>query len=103
MSENNSVIPGLKVILHNASRVNNPDDPSLPYKLEASFRPPEFMQMTFILLVGSQEQIVIRSETREAMMQFVEGNQFATHPRLIKLTVTGPEGEILSLPEKKQP
>lgn len=85
------VIPGLKLIRHNASGVNEPDDPSYPYKLEANFRPPEFMNVAFVMLHGGSEEIVVRGKTREALEKFVEVNKLNTHPRLRELTITGPE------------
>lgn len=94
------VIEGLKLIQHNAGGVNIPDDPTYPYRLEASFRPPELMIVTFIALHGGSENIVVRGMTQEALEEFVEENDLKNHPRLRSLTITGPEDEvILSLPE----
>jgi hypothetical protein len=89
-----SDIPGLKLILHNASNVNNPDDPSFPFKLEGSFRKPEFMEVAFILQHGPTEELVVRGMTLEAINKLIEENGFRTHPRLRKLTITGPDGLV---------
>ncbi len=86
------VIPGIKLIRHNASGVNEPDDSSMPYKLEASFRPPEFMTMAFIGLCGGSEEIVVRAETHKALDKFLKVNDLRKHPRLRRLTITGPKG-----------
>ncbi len=94
---NEGVIPGTKLIRHNTGGVNKPDDPTMPFKLEASFRPPEFMQVAFVGLCGSSEEIVVRGETREALDEFVEANNLNSHPRLLKLNITGPEDQ--STPE----
>ena len=91
MSKKDDPIPGIKLIRHNANRVNNPDDPSYPWKLEASFRAPEFMEMTFIFMIGSTEEIVVRGMTREALEKFVEVNDLRRHPRLLRLDITGPK------------
>ena len=85
------VIPGIKLIRHNAGGINEPDDPSMPWKLEANFRPPEFMNVAFVLMHGGSEEIVVRGDTREALEEFVEENNLRTHPRLRRLTITGPE------------
>jgi hypothetical protein len=95
------VIPGIKLICHNANRVNVPDDPSFPFKLEASFRPPEFMMMAFIGLVGGSEEVVIRGMTKEDLDEFVELNNLRTHPRLLHITITGPDGILEQLPQKE--
>jgi len=91
-------IPGLKLIHHNVSGVNLPDDPSFPFKLEANFRPPEFMDVAFVLMHGESEEIVVRSMTKESLDKFVEMNNFHTHPRLRRLTITGPDGIVEQTP-----
>ena len=93
------VIPGLKLIRHNASNADLPDDPSLPFKLEANFSPPEFMIVTFIGLFGGSEELVVRSVTKEALDQFMTGQDLRRHPRLRHLTITGPDGIIEQIPK----
>lgn len=85
-------IPGLKLIYHNAGGVNNQDDPSLPFKLEGIFDSPEFMKFTFSLMHGDTEKIVVRAETKEMLDEFIERQGFLTHPRLISITISGPDG-----------
>ena len=94
------IIPGLKLI-YQTGGTNIPDDPSMPYKLEANFRPPEFMQVAFVFIHGGSEEIVVRSETRKALDRFIKENHLDTHPRLRRLTITGPNGIELQLPEKE--
>lgn len=86
------VIEGIKLIKHNGGGVNLPDDPSLPWRLDAHFRAPEFMQVAFVMLYGN-ETICVRGKTKEALEQFVEVNKFKTHPRLISLEITQPEAK----------
>ena len=97
------VIPGLKLIRQNSKQVNNPDDPSFPFKLEVSFSPPEFMEFTFVSLYGGTEEIAVRGMTEEALKKFVEKNGFRTHPRLIRLTITGPDGIIEKIDKAPKP
>lgn len=84
-------IKGVKLIHHNASGVNLPDDTSLPWRLDANFRPPEFMVIAFIGIFGGSETICVRGETREALEEFVEMNNLRKHPRLRSLEITQPE------------
>jgi hypothetical protein len=84
-------IPGIKVIKHNAGHINNPDDPSLPYRVDLRLRAPEFMAVAFIGLYGGTEDIVVRATTEEAAEAFLAKYGFRTHPRLISVTVTKPE------------
>lgn len=93
------VIPGLKLIKHNASRVDLPDDPSFPFRLDLSLRPPEFMSMAFLGLIGSTEELVVRGMTQEALGELIERNHFRTHPRLRHMTVTGPDGVVEQVPQ----
>ena len=91
------VIPGLKLIRHNSSNVDVPDDPSFPFKLEVLLRPPEFMTLAFVGLYGGSEEVVVRSMTKEALDTFIVLNKLRKHPRLISLTVTSPEGIVEQL------
>jgi len=89
------IIPGLKLIYQTGGQ-RQPDDPSMPYLLEANFRPPVFMNVAFV----RSEEIVVRGETRQALDKFVQANDLDTHPRLRKLTITGPNGVELEIPKK---
>lgn len=90
----NEVIPGLKVIHHSASGVDATDDPSFPFKLEGNFGPPNFLEVSFILMRGGSETFVIRAMNREALDKFIELNEYRTHPRLRRLIITGPDGVL---------
>jgi len=91
------IIPGLKLIKHNASNVDLPDDPSFPFKLEASFDPPQFLRMAFIGLYGGSEEIVVRGMTKEVLDELLDENHLRTHPRLRRFTITGPDGIVEQL------
>ena len=86
------IIDGLKLISHTGGK-NIPDDPTYPYRLDVSLRPPELMFFAFVALYGN-EDVVVRGLTLEAIEKFVSVNMLDTHPRLIRLVITGPEGEI---------
>ena len=92
-SHDSDVVPGIKVIYH-TGEVDIEDDPSMPFKLEANFRPPEFMIVAFIGLYGGSEEVIVRDMTLEALNEFAQKNHLKTHPRLRKLTLTGPDGII---------
>lgn len=83
-----AAIPGIKLIYH-TGELDNPDDSSLPWRLDANFRPPEFMEFTFIALYGGEERLVVRSDTKEHLEDFVQAH-LRSHPRLKNLTITGP-------------
>ena len=86
------IIEGLKLIKLNSIRIDEPDDPSYPYKLEANLSPPELMQVAFVMLHGGSEEMVVRAMTREALDQFIEVNDLRRHPRLRRMIITGPKG-----------
>ena len=81
-------------VISATGRPDKPDDPSMPYKLEMSLSPPEFMQVTFVLLYGGSEDVVIRATSRRAIERLITKNDYRTHPRLRRLTLTGPQGVI---------
>lgn len=97
----NKVIDGVKLIKHNASGINNPDDTSYPYKLEMSLSPPLFMDIAFIGIHGASEEILVRGKTEEALTELIDLNNFRTHPRLRQLTLTGPDGVILTIEQHR--
>jgi hypothetical protein len=83
-------IDDLKLIRLNSARINEPDDPSYPYKLEVNLSPPELMLVAFVMLHGGSEEIVVRGRTREAVERFIEQNDFPNHQRFRWLAITGP-------------
>ena len=85
-------IDGIKLIRHNAARVNNEDDPSYKFRLEMICRPPEFMQVAFSFIYGN-EVVVLRGKPLEALEEFVKVNDLDTHPRLISLKIKDDDGE----------
>lgn len=85
-------IEGLKLIRLNSARINGPDDPSYPYKLEVNLSPPDLMLVAFVMLHGGSEEMVVRAMTREALDQFIDRNDLRRHPRLRRMTITGPGG-----------
>ena len=89
------VIPGIKLIRHNATEKELPDDPSFPFKLEISLRPRERDEVLFILLYGGTEEAIVRGVSREALEQLINANDLRNHPRLRHLIITGPDGSIL--------
>lgn len=93
-------IEGLKVIRFNSARINEPDDPSYPYKLVINLRPPDFMQVAFIMLYGGSEELLVRALTRKAIDDFVAQHDFHHHPRLRHMTLTapGPDGTLVETP-----
>ena len=98
MSNDDGNIEGLKLIKHNANNIDEPDDPSYPFKLEMVFRAPGFLQFTFVAMHGGSEDVVVRGMTKEAVDELIEKNSFRSHPRLKRLTFTGPDGIVEQLP-----
>jgi hypothetical protein len=85
------IIEGIKLIKHNMGGVTNPDDPSYgPWRLDAIFRVPSFMEVAASFIYG-REEIVLRGKTKEALEQFADVNGLKTHPRLQSLEITQPE------------
>lgn len=90
-----SQIDGLRLVYLTGAKLNGSedrDDTGYPYRLEVNLRPPELTDVAFIMLYGGSEEIVVRSSTRQAIDQFVDMNEFRKHPRLRRMTITGPDG-----------
>jgi hypothetical protein len=80
-------IKGIKLIKLNSQGIDNPPDPSYPFTMKAILRPPEFMTMAFIGLVGGYEELIVQGKTKEAIHQFIKRNDLDRHPRLISLKI----------------
>jgi hypothetical protein len=96
-------IEGIKLIKLNSSGINEPDDPTYPWKLEISFSPPEFLIIAFIGLFGGSEELVVRGMTREALEELLESEGYRHHPRLRKITITGPDGKPEEIERQQRP
>ena len=82
----------IKVIYANAQRYKVPDDPSFPWKLHVVLRPPEFMQVAFMMMCGGTEEIIVRGKTKESLEEFLNTHHLnANHPRFIRMTLNQPE------------
>lgn len=92
-------IPGIKLIRFNTAKIDLPDDLTYPFKLEAIFRPPDFMTVAFVGIYGGSEEIVVRGLTKEALDKFLEVNELRRHPRLNRLTITGPKEIVEQFPK----
>lgn len=84
------IIPGLKLIRHDLSGVDITDDPSFPFRLDATFTPSRFMAV-FMGPNGGTEEIRVRGMTCEVLEQFAETNGLKNNPRLITMNITQPE------------
>jgi len=62
------------------------------YRLEVNLRPPELMQVTFIMLHGGSDELIVRAKTRASIDRFIKLNDLRRHPRLRRMTITGPGG-----------
>lgn len=88
-------LDGLKLVRLNTARIDEPDDPAdatYPYRLEVNLRPPELMEVAFIMMHGGSEVIVVRGKTRSVIDEFVDLNDLKAHPRLRRMSITGPGG-----------
>jgi hypothetical protein len=87
----------LKIIRLTSEGINEPDAPyesTYPYKLTAHLSPPDFMQVTFIMLHGGSEELIIRGRTSEALDRFITRNNLKQNPRLRGMMITGPNGDV---------
>ena len=93
-----AAIPGLKLIRHNYGGVNNVDDPTLPFHLDVSLRPPSFLRVANAVQLGN-EVLLLRGQTRKALEQFVAANELEENPRLESWRITQTAGWLKPDPE----
>jgi hypothetical protein len=82
----------VKVITANTYRINDPDDPSFPWMIELVCRPPSFMSMAFVGIVGPTEIITVIAKDQEALEAAMAESDLRGHPRTMRFRVSGPEG-----------
>lgn len=90
-----TTVESLVLIEHTGTRGLNPPAnvaDTHPWCVEVDCSPPEFMSFAFVCLRGGSERVVVRADTRAHLDEFMAKNNFRNHPRLRKLTVTGPHG-----------
>ena len=88
----------VKLIKH-TGECDHPDDPSLPFKLHLVMRPPGFMIVTWVMLYGGVEGVIVRGRTLEALSAWMNDSELKTHPRFLRYTIT--DGDNAVVEEKK--
>ena len=87
------LIPGLYLVKH-TSFVNREDNPDMPYKLEIWMRPglQNVLRLNFMFRdqKTTEEEIVIRGETLEAIHEYLKRNARNISGRFNRALITGP-------------
>src|ERR1044071_8302464 len=96
-----SADPGIKIIRHELSGINEPDDSSLPFMVHVNLSPPDFMNVAFVMLYGGSEEIVARCADRAAVDRLLDSNELRTHPRLRWIRIKGPDGNVEEIGRKR--
>ena len=86
--------PEIKIIRHLPSRIAIADDLALAFRVEVNLRPPEFMNVAFVMLYGGSEEILVRCADRAAVDRFLDRTELRSHPRTRWIKVTGPDGAV---------
>ena len=94
-SKGDDKIEGLQLVYMTGGKLDGSedrDDTGYPYRLEINLSAPQLMVVTFVMLYGGTEKIVVRAKTREAIDAFIAKNDFRRHPRFLRMSITGPQG-----------
>jgi hypothetical protein len=83
---------GVRFVYATGARDRFDEDPALPFRVYVNLRPPEFMQVTFVMIHGGSEEVIVKAETLDSAENFLIRNELATHPRIRRIEITGPEG-----------
>jgi hypothetical protein len=89
MPKEKKIIEGLKLVKKTGVRDLPPVDATeYPFMMEMNCSPPEFMDVTFVLLYGGSEEIFVRADDVQKIYQFITLNNFRNHPRLRYIEIT---------------
>jgi len=89
----------VKCIRHAASGIEEPEDPSLPFRMEINLRPPEFMQVAFVMLYGGSEVVVFQGKTIKDLMTAADREKLSDHPRLRRILIGDSANRIVKRKE----
>jgi hypothetical protein len=90
-----------KLITHKPSGIDLPEDPAFPYKVDVALSPPKFMDVAFMLRFGGTERIVIQGKGLWSLNRAMKKqDDLRRHPRLLRYTITGPDGVIEQYPNE---
>jgi hypothetical protein len=89
--------PPVKVIYANTYRLNQPDDLSYPFKMEALLHhPTDFMSIAALFLYGPNEHAIAIGMSIEDLMDWAwKSDGLPRHPRLIRLTISNRQGTVI--------
>ena len=85
----------VRLVQHNAGGVSQPEDRTFPFRMKAIFRPPEFMQVAFIMLHGGSERLEFQGMTVEALVELADREGYSTHLRLTRIEIVDAGGITL--------
>jgi len=80
---------------HNAGHINVQEDPSFPFKMEANFRVPSFMEVAFVMLYGGSEILRFQGMTVEGLAKTADSQGLSDHCRLRRIEITDREGNVV--------
>jgi hypothetical protein len=84
----------VKIIRHNVSRLNMPDDPSYPYKLHAILKHPDFHGAAMAIMFRGPEELVVRAKSERGIRWVIRRMKLQGNDRLLELTLTSPGGTM---------
>ena len=79
----------------NAGHINVQEDPSFPFKMEANFRIPSFMEVAFVMLYGGSEIFRFQGMTVEGLVKAADSQGFSDHCRLRRIEITDRAGKVV--------
>lgn len=83
----------IKVIKH-TGECEYPDDPSLPFRLDLVLRAPS-ANMVYVFLYGGTEDVVVRSDSVDELVEWMHKYGLRDHPRLLRFFITDPDGKTV--------
>lgn len=83
-----------EVIFHNAGGIQRSPSVKFPYTVEVDLKWPEFHSLVYAMRYGGCETVVIVGTTLKVLERRIKKMKLREHPRLLDLTISGPDGVI---------
>lgn len=87
-----------KLIYANTYNFKDEDDPTMPFRMDINLRPPDYMNVAFVMLYGGSEEVTFIGSTIEELREVAQGEEadhIERHLRLRWIRISDRTGKVL--------
>jgi hypothetical protein len=87
-----------KLVYANTYKFRDEDDPALPFRMDINLRPPDFMNVAFVMLYGGSEEVSFIGSTIEELREVAKDDETGNveqHLRLRWIRISDRTGKVL--------